>query len=387
MSESFKELAELLGCAYVVGGSVRNSLIGLPVSDTDIASKLLPGQVLEICRGKYDARIVNEKLGTVLIDCEGTPVEHTTFRSESYKRGHTPQETVLGVSMEKDALRRDFSVNALYCDALSGELFDPTGRGLEDIKKRRLRTSTSDPNLIIADDGLRLLRLCRFVGELGFSVCEELLACAKENAEIINDISAERIFAELSKIMLCDTKYANKDGVRDALLIFCDMGLDEFVLGHELEQSAIKLCSGAPQDATLRWAGLLFGSDAAEVLSRLRAPNALTRAVVNIIGVEKKMHPQLRRTVIRAGKEAFEGYCLLTRDNECIEVLKQMRKADCPFTLRELKITGRDLIDIGVTPVKVGGVLNALLEECAIDPGLNEADALLEMGKGVAYGI
>ncbi len=385
MSTRFIKLAKLLGCAYVVGGSVRNALIGLPVSDTDIASKLMPHEVMELCRGRYDARIVNEKLGTVLIDCEGIAVEHTTFRAESYKKGHTPESTVLGVGMKEDAFRRDFSVNALYSDALSGEISDPTGRGFEDIEKRRLRTTTVDPNHIIADDGLRLMRLCRFAGELGFSVCPELVLCAKQNAQIIDDISRERIFGELGKILVCDGKYANKDGVMR--LLFCEIGLDEHILGNKLGQSGRELCANAPLNATIRWAGLLEGLDAKEILTKLRAPNALIRDVSNILGVKEKMLPQMRRTVVRVGAGAFEGYALLTNDENCLQTLRLMRKEGCPLTLRELKITGGDLIDIGVTPVKVGRILGALLEECAVDPKLNDRDALLEMGKGVANGI
>ena len=114
---------------YAIGGCVRNALLDLPYSDIDICSSIIPDDVITICRQNgLKSAVVNKKLGTIHIDIEGQEVEYTAFRRESYPAdgSHDPISVTLGVSMKEDALRRDFSVNALYYDLISGEVIDPT---------------------------------------------------------------------------------------------------------------------------------------------------------------------------------------------------------------------------------------------------------------------
>ena len=145
---------------YAVGGLVRNSLLGLPISDIDICSAVLPGRMTELCR-ESGFKVVPKGIdfGMVEVHIGGESFEHTTFRSDSYAEGgsHRPSEVRFSASVEEDAVRRDFSVNAMYFDILSGEVLDPTG-GLADLNAGLIRTTSPDPRTVLADDGLRIMR-------------------------------------------------------------------------------------------------------------------------------------------------------------------------------------------------------------------------------------
>ena len=169
---------------YAVGGCVRDAYLGRPVHDIDLCSRLKPDELMRFAgeRG-IEARIVQQTLGTVLLSIDGQTFEHTTFRTESYGAGgaHRPDSVRFSDSPQIDAMRRDFSVNALYESVADGTLCDPCG-GMEDLNRRVLRTTTDDPALILRDDGLRILRLVRFatmlkeVGALPY-LLPECLAC------------------------------------------------------------------------------------------------------------------------------------------------------------------------------------------------------------------
>ena len=166
-------LAQALGTpVYLVGGCVRNALLGLPAADVDVASAALPEQVLAAAaRMGAQAAVVHQTLGTVELYLAGERIEHTAFRRESYAPGggHAPENVRLGVSLKEDALRRDFSVNALYYDIAGDAVLDPTGRGFADLKKRRLRSARPNAEEMIRDDALRLLRMV----QIGRASCRE----------------------------------------------------------------------------------------------------------------------------------------------------------------------------------------------------------------------
>ena len=173
-SNTMKKLAGLLPKPlYVTGGFVRNRLLELPVTDSDVCSALTTGEVQTALTGSdFLVRAVYPRMGTMLLEdaTDGSQLEYTAFRTESYAGGggHTPCEVRFGCSLEEDALRRDFTVNAIYCDCVSGELTDPTG-GLADLKSRTIRTVTA-PETVFGSDGLRLLRMVRFCAQLGLSL-------------------------------------------------------------------------------------------------------------------------------------------------------------------------------------------------------------------------
>ena len=207
---------------YGVGGMVRNPLMGLPVSDIDVCSAMKPDDVETLCR-KHGLKTVDKGRAFGVIEIhigQGDQrlfVEHTTFRSDTYAfGGHRPDGVRFSTSIEEDAFRRDFSVNAIYKNILTGELVDPT-EGLTDLKRGMLRTACADPDSTLRDDGLRIMRLARFACELGLSVDPATLASAKKHCDLLLDISAERLWTELSRLLLSDIRYPEVQKKR-----FCD---------------------------------------------------------------------------------------------------------------------------------------------------------------------
>ena len=199
---------------YVVGGSVRDHIANLSAknNDWDICGPISADELCEtakLCSFTVDA--VYKNTGTVkLRDTENIDYEFTSFRSDRYERGtHVPVETFFTEDISLDAKRRDFTCNAVYLDIKNGTLVDPLG-GIPDIAAKRIRTVVSAEK-VFGEDGLRLMRLARQAAQLGFEPDEDCFYGAKTNAQLIDDISPERIWTELNAILLADKKYGVKN--------------------------------------------------------------------------------------------------------------------------------------------------------------------------------
>ena len=185
---------------YMVGGAVRNALLGYPPNDYDLCGPATPEQVI---KGFQNSSVqvvpIAPAFGTVLLylpkgeDKAQRAVEYTTFRRDTYGPGggHRPDGVLFSEKLEEDSFRRDFTLNALYAYSMTGELIDPT-RFLEDMEKRLIRTSSPDPDLILRDAGLRTLRLVRFASELGFEVDTASADIARRHASLLAAIPVER---------------------------------------------------------------------------------------------------------------------------------------------------------------------------------------------------
>ncbi len=265
---------------YAVGGMPRNAQLHLPPSDMDICSKMLPEDVLSLCKA-HNYKCIPKALqfGTVELHAGEYHFEHTTFRGDVYGEGgtHRPEAVRLGTAIEDDAFRRDFTCNALYADILTGELIDPTG-GIEDIKKHLIRATSKDPAVILQDDGLRVLRLVRFACELGFTIEDATWRAACENVGGLKDIAWERKRDEFNKILLSDIRYpALTEGqpspVLRGLTLLYEMGALPYLIPELLEGDGIAqrpqyhaydvlhhnfhTCAEAPPTLTMRLTGLL----------------------------------------------------------------------------------------------------------------------------------
>lgn len=268
---------------YLVGGPVRDLLLEREVpSDLDFATSVPPSVTKKIGAripnvGLYD---IGEKFGTIGIVMEAggsgpVPVEITTYRSEQYEPGSRHPDVAFGTSIEEDLARRDFTVNAIAIDVESGKIVDPF-YGQADIAMGLLR-AVGDPDERFAEDPLRLLRVARFVSQLGFAVEVETRAAMERQAETLKTISAERILSELTKL-LCGP-YADH-----ALDVLLDTGLftiampELLPLAQEAERHpgvhrekdlwhhTKRVIMQAPPRPKVRWAALLH--DAAKPLTR-----------------------------------------------------------------------------------------------------------------------
>lgn len=417
---------------YCVGGCVRDSLLKRPVSDIDICSALTPNEMIEQCNKiGVSCQLKCERTGTVLIELDGTEYEHTTFRTESYGKGggHSPNEVKFTCELEKDAFRRDFSVNAIYYDIAQGRLIDPTG-GINDIEKRVLRTTTKDPKEILDDDGLRLLRLVRFAHLLGFSVDTRTFECARENAALLEDVSFERKRDELIRILMLDDVYL-------ALCCMDELGLWQYVVPELVE------CRGMAQrpdhhrydvmhhifhtvesmtvDVELRFAALLhdvgkppckketgkqylhdkYSERLAEViLKRLKMSSSSIERICFVVANhmfdlrEQAKDETVRRRFCLWGVARVEDIIAIREADvrgSGIEtdfvarhwrsVLHDMLEEGAPFSLGELDITGKDIMEAtGLSPCKqVGDIQRQLLMHCAVHPKDNNKAILTKL--------
>lgn len=436
---ALKELAKKCGYfLYVVGGSPRDFLAGYATSPSDFHDWDICAPVLaetfekDALKAGFTVHSVFKNTGTVkLTDPDGVGYEFSSFRSDEYVRGeHTPARVYFTDDMELDARRRDFTCNAVYFNVKEGVFCDPLN-GIEDIKNKTVRTVRASER-VFGEDGLRLLRLARQCGQLGFSPDEETLRGARDNASLIRDIAPERIFKEMESCLTADTKYGVRQGHYHALRILkdttvLDLIFPELALGRGMAQRAdfhdydvldhsLRCVLYAP--VNIRWAALLHdvGKPACKlrdgnfyahpqegallaqrILTRLKAPGRLIKQVKELVAQHmydldgKTREGKLRRYLVEnydilpellALKQADFSAC---KDNTEIcptavrwkEVLQEMRKRSVPFSVRELKITGRELLNAGMPPDKVGKTLSKLLLLCANEPWENTPERLL----------
>ncbi|WP_413808431.1 CCA tRNA nucleotidyltransferase [Streptomyces sp. OE57] len=215
----------------LVGGSVRDALLGRLGNDLDFTTDARPDEVLKIVRPWADAVWdVGIAFGTV--GCrkgmspesgsdQGFQIEITTYRSEAYDRTSRKPEVSYGDSIEEDLVRRDFTVNAMAVALPQKEFIDPH-RGLEDLAARVLRTPGT-PEESFSDDPLRMMRAARFAAQLDFEVAPEVVAAMTAMAERIDIVSAERVRDELNKLVLADHP-------RKGLRLLVETGLADRVL-------------------------------------------------------------------------------------------------------------------------------------------------------------
>jgi poly(A) polymerase len=285
-----REVVETLAAAfaaaghelYLVGGMVRDILLGLATpTDLDLATSATPEQTKAIAatldqQGTYD---VGERFGTIGVVfadvSQPLPVEITTYRSEAYEEGSRHPEVAFGHSIEDDLARRDVTVNAIAVNVETGELVDPF-HGQADLAMGVLR-AVGDPDERFREDPLRLLRVARFVSQLGFTIEAETHAAMTRQAPTLASISVERVYAELTRL-LCGP-YA--DHGLEALLetgLFAEampelMALEQSVWGQpgihrekDLWEHTKRVVVQAPPRPRVRWAALLH--DAAKPLTR-----------------------------------------------------------------------------------------------------------------------
>jgi poly(A) polymerase len=209
----------------LVGGPVRDVFLGRRPGDLDLTTDAPPERVLEITRGWADqVWTIGIGFGTVGMRKDGTDFEITTYRSEQYERGSRKPDVSYGASLEDDLSRRDFTVNAMAARLPGYELVDPFG-GLADLRARVLRTPAS-PEASFDADPLRIMRAARFVAQLGLSPRPELLAAMRKLAPRLEIVSAERISAELTKLIRSPLPGGPSAGIR----LLVDTGVAEEVL-------------------------------------------------------------------------------------------------------------------------------------------------------------
>ncbi len=414
--------------AYVVGGCVRDSILGRQPEDWDITTSATPGETKALFEKTFDTGIKHGTV-TILLDREGFEV--TTYRIDGkYEDNRHPKEVTFTRSLKEDLLRRDFTINAMAYNEKEG-LVDIFG-GLTDLKEKRIRC-VGDAKQRFLEDALRILRGIRFAAQLGFSIEDETRAGMRELAPTLRKISAERIQAELIKMLVSDRPglllEAYELGITAQFLPEFDrlMKTEQETPHHmyNVGEHTIHAIENVRTDKILRLTMLLhdmgkpalktmdvsgrahfkkhaFESEkiAGNVLRRLRFDNDTLRKVTRLVYYHDYRMPaeaeNVRRAVNRIGEDLFSYYMEVRRADvlaqsmyrreekirnldEIEELYSDIVKKEQCVSLKKLAVTGKDLIEAGMEPGKeIGKKLNELLELVIEKPELNTKKELLK---------
>jgi tRNA nucleotidyltransferase/poly(A) polymerase len=439
---------------FLVGGAVRDLILGREAKDWDLATDARPEEVISLFRGgprKWPVIPTGIKHGTVTVRYRGRSMEVTTFRTESeYSDGRRPDAVRFAATIEEDLSRRDFTMNAAALSLPGGELRDPFD-GAGDIKRRIIRC-VGNPGERFSEDGLRPLRALRFAAQLGFELEAATLEAVPPALEVSARVAPERVRDEFDKIIASpkpsaalvlmektgllklffpelaacrgvDQRGFHRFDVLDHSLMACDYAASRLMprqvrmaaLFHDIGKPLVRKRSEpgsgvytAGMNADGTDAGWTFYQHEREsvritgdILLRLRYSNAVIGEVLHLIA-EHMFHYEpvwsdaaVRRFIIRAGEAALgdlydlrraDAYAaaglepaadfLIPMINRVEEVLAKSRA----FSLKDLAVTGRDLMEAGIGPGKIMGIiLKELLEAVVEDPELNTREKLLEI--------
>lgn len=214
-----KKLARTVGGDfYLVGGYVRNSLLGKNCEDEDVCSALtLSALEKKLAGSEFTIKNRNKVFGTCKIICGNKSFDYATFRKETYSRGHCPDSVEFVKDLSEDANRRDFTINSIYYNINKGEIKDPFD-GMSDLKRKKIRSINSE---VLNDDGLRILRMIRLAGEYNFSIEKQTFLNAQKNISNIKDLTISKVAEELQKLF---TKTSNKGAVK-AINLYNKLGV------------------------------------------------------------------------------------------------------------------------------------------------------------------
>ena len=294
-------------CVRFVGGCVRNALMGQPVDDIDLASRLLPEDAMRALKAA-GLKVVPTGLahGTVTAVSERQPYEITTLRRDVSTDGRNATVAFTD-DWAEDAARRDFRLNALYADA-AGDIHDPTGHGVDDARDGRI-VFVGDPETRIREDYLRILRFFRFFAWYGRGDPDAagLKACA-DLAEGVNRLSAERVSKELLKLLAAPDP-------RPSLRAMAKAGVLERVLPGAADLNAFERMVGISDDPVLRLSMLSPASPGAmdETARRLRLSNTVRDRLRRLVEGSADLDMgdrEARASLYRIGRETFRDRVL-----------------------------------------------------------------------------
>lgn len=366
--------------AYIVGGCVRDMLLGRQVVDWDMTTNAHPNQIKEVFSGCKTVDI-GMRHGTVGVVKEGAVYEITTFRTDgAYTDSRHPDSVTFTPSLEEDLKRRDFTVNAMAYSEEEGlvDLFS----GIKDLQDRVIRT-VGHPHERFAEDALRILRGVRFASTLGFSIEAQTHAAMRKGAPALAAVSAERKREEISKL-LCGGNASAVVAQESALLIQAWQGLQE----STVQQNAPCLDS-TENKLTHRLAALLDGQAPACVLPwllSLRFDKKTAAATADLLAAKAQMPcqspPAFRRLLGQYGIDACLGAADVLYAQKAPfaaahkSTFASLAEAGACVKVSQLALDGRDLLPY-VKGREVGRVLEGLLEAVISEKTENTRDALL----------
>lgn len=357
--------------AYIVGGCVRDALMGITPNDYDVTTNATP----EIVETLFERTIpTGIKHGTVTVLVDGTPVEVTTFRTENgYSDSRHPNEVEFVTEIKDDLSRRDFTVNAMAYNYTDG-LIDCFG-GSQDIKNKILK-AVGNPENRFLEDALRILRLFRFAAVLDFEIEKETLNAAIKTSKNLENISRERIFTELYKTAA--------SGNLKALTPLLKCGALNFL---KIQDAAFKDFTKLQNDFLSFYIFLHYFSENKEfTLNELKCSNQLKNYCLLFDRLTPLTNPtkiQIKEMLTLSPIALLYDYFEYLKLCENIDVaphkalLSEILNNNEPYLINHLEIGGKDLENLGITGKKIGEILTILQAKVIENPTLNNKEKLI----------
>ncbi|MBQ8546064.1 MAG: HD domain-containing protein [Clostridia bacterium] len=434
LSDGAKKALELLHKhgheAYIVGGSVRDMLMGIEANDFDITTSATPDE-MKLAFAGYTVIETGIKHGTLTFLYKKEPIEVTTYRIDGdYKDNRHPESVEFTKNLNNDLSRRDFTMNALVYNEREG-IVDLFG-GQNDINNKVIK-AIGDPEIRFREDALRILRGVRFASALGFEIEEKTKDAMVKCAHLLHNVSAERINVEISKLLLGkNVKKVLLDHyeiIGEILPEIKEMhGFSQNSKYHVydiLEHTAVAI-ENIPPVLHLRLTMLLhdtgkirtytedengnghfYGHNrvsakiAERFLNQYRYDNDTKEKVLKLVEIHDAPidfdKVFIKKRMNRIGKDLFfdllkvkradnlaqnPEYLWITKLNEMEKMANEIAEENC-FTLQSLDISGNDLIALGLKGKEIGDTLNELLNEVIEEKLLNEKEALIKKAKEI----
>lgn len=417
--------------AYLVGGCIRDIVMGMNPKDWDITTNARPEDIIKSFNA-YRVFPTGIKHGTVTVILDKLPIEITTFRTESnYSDGRRPDNVEFVGDLKQDLSRRDFTMNALAYD---GQMIFDYFNGREDINNRLIR-SIGDPNERFNEDALRILRALRFSSVLCFDIDQETEEAIFTNKRLLNRISSERISSEFNRILTAKNTSEILDDYKEVIAVFIPeieptFSFDQNNPYHDLDiwQHTLKAIHHSKPDLIIRLSlffhdigkphcytidndkiGHFYGHEACSVDLAEKVLKRLKYDIKTIDKVKKLIEyhdltidpneKSVKRALNKIGEDLFP-YLLKVKSSDgfahrsphaerCIDEIYQIQKIykkilsdnQC-FSLKDLAINGQNLIEIGFKEgIEIGNILIELLDAVIDGKIINEKESLLKFAE------
>ena len=353
---------------YVVGGAIRDSLLGRHISDYDLATNATPLDIKNVFTKEaiYDNGI---KHGTITVIIKSHPIEITTYRIDGeYFDGRHPESVYYTQSIYEDCKRRDFTINAICYHPKSGflDFFD----GMDDLNNKVIRC-IDDPDKRFNEDALRIMRALRFSAQLEFSIEQNTKESIFKNKDLLHKISIERITDEFLKIIKCDncSKIIQEYFEIFSLFIKELKTLNDYQIEKTVSFLDNHIYSTSTKIATLLY---YLKDDALSIMEYLKLPNTTKRKVMYLLEYENVdlTHRLTLKKTLSISEEYFNDLLEFTKIIDPSLNIKEIRteanyilKNNEPIRLKQLHISGNDVVALGFKGHDISIILNDVLNQ------------------------
>ena len=385
--------------AYIVGGCVRDAILGFEPNDYDITTSASPNTIQEIFK---DFKCIETGIehGTVSVVIEDEIFEITTYRIEGeYKDHRRPDKVDFTDRLEEDLKRRDFTINAMAYNEKKG-LIDLFG-GKEDLNNKIIKT-VGNPYDRFNEDGLRMIRAIRFSSKLNFTIEKETLKAIYDKSFIINNISLERITDEFTKIILSDKPENIKYLFETKLLKYLNISNEDDIGKLKQFYNEIVILKKINKNLEKRLALLDYIVEKNNINCKsfcneliyskkiIKNHNIILTLLKNI-EIDHLNKVEIKKILSGVDRNLLEEYLDISRIiydkekkvDEIIDILNEIEENNECYIIKNLKVNGRDIMSLGYKNKEVGEVLNYLLEIVIEDYTLNKKDVLIKKIKEI----